>query len=733
MDLIRKASAKASELHHRSMSFCAQTLQWRLSTASCIYVIIANSLYWTFVFCADMYYQRWLLDALTMFLTSELLIIPLFSVYHPLLKLLDYRRPEGAVKERPASEYSNSRSLLKQVFRVIIMAPFNNLICPLLRLVQYIISNKTVKVFILAACFEIKILIARFEEDKACLLAYAAVLLVLVSPPWKYYQVNQKIIGTISGCLSSIKSLFVTKLARPTFYFVFKFSYCLRYVFCGWWLLPLIAWFRRSVVDPLWQGCTSCCVLLKYYACGGWIPSVKHRLFFLYTGFVSFVNYRIACPVVALCCSVKIWLVYIITLRWLIDLVHLCLESLKAAYRKRCLPRLHQCSAAVISVWWTVYYVCSGMWLVTVVRRCQQLSRAYSTHVVTALLRAAKYTFYGIWFVDLCMYINASILSLVSRMHQQLLMPLSLAVEAHLYSLGHRTVILSKTTLLQLKVFFFYRLLLPGFYSTILSIFLILQAIYASVLAPLSLMIFDAVKRFWLSSGRDAMQKVVAVLPERSFFVEDSDSELKDFLPDEAEEANSGSRRSSVSSSSSKSIYDYLTETRSLPTSNEVKSSNRSSVEFEREYSIAVSESETSYSDEEDAELRLLSSSSKQASLKSVSFNGGSDMRENSQVSPSSTDSLFNMEFQEEMTPIGSSSLNPRSIFSSSSESALNNCSRKKSSGGADNSSLSHGAFLQQSGSFDVKLDPRNQEIDGTVHSDFELLEPDSDSSSNSS
>uniref|UniRef100_A0A914UXP1 Uncharacterized protein n=1 Tax=Plectus sambesii TaxID=2011161 RepID=A0A914UXP1_9BILA len=463
--------------------FCVETVQWQRPAPSAMYMMLVNGLFWSAVFYLDRSTQLYALIGLA---TSIL-------VWDTIARVLSQQSKES----------TENASLLSAPIRFVW---------------SWLYQRFGQLCIICLSCTSARFL-QQEEKEYACWSAYGTVIVALVTPPWRYNEVNKQISTQVNHSARLTADFFRDCIFLPIWTTLKRIGRTLRYYLLLEWLPPLIekikrawrrlvdwvslqwhrltTWIRTRIVDPIVAFFCAIGRFLRYWFCGHWIPPLLAMIDDFRRDFVGALRHHIIEPICAGCQAVWRAFKYVVLCHWA--------PPLWEWIQRRIFDPIVR----------AFNYVCYGI----------------------------KYVVCGYWIPGLLAYLRDLRLRTTIYIKEQLILPFLawLRIQRH-----------------RLKIFIREKILKPAWRKTKQATRAALKALKNSVLYPLARVIgrllsilFGAfyvhamqpawfycevhVRRFkhfmlvqYIEPGWEWVREQ---LPEKSPFCDDSDTELKDFLP----------------------------------------------------------------------------------------------------------------------------------------------------------------------------------------------------------
>ncbi|KAL1239477.1 Pecanex-like protein [Trichinella pseudospiralis] len=319
-------------------------IEWRYTAASVFYVTILNALFWFVALCVEQEYQKFLLLLILALLAFDLVIFPILR-YVILFIFWYFRR-------RKQSE----QQILCRRSRISL---YSTIIQPAFRLVFFLLAVKKGELtFVILVLNALKFL---WENDAktCCFLSYATLILSIIIPPWNYYKINWQILQFINRCCWLFYRWTWKYILQPCQQAVcFVASWC-SYLFLFHWLKPLFGWLYYKFVFPIFYFCYYVFRMLWYCITGRWIRPLCRRILEFRFLARSFFYENLFLPIKKRIGQFVKLMIYILSLRWIVDLLSYTSHVVKSVCFRYCMGLAHliqyycgQLIATIVETFW---------------------------------------------------------------------------------------------------------------------------------------------------------------------------------------------------------------------------------------------------------------------------------------------------------------------------------------------------------------------------------------------
>ncbi|KRX83377.1 hypothetical protein T06_15754, partial [Trichinella sp. T6] len=320
-------------------------IEWRYTAVSVFYVTFLNALFWFVALCVEQEYQKFLLLLILALLAFDLVIFPILR--YVILFIFWYFRKRRQSEQQISSRGRSRKSL------------YSTIIQPVFRLVFFLLAVKKGELtFVILVLNALKFL---WENDAktCCFLSYATLILSIIIPPWNYYKINWLILQFINRCCWVIYRWTWNYILQPCQRAVcFLASWC-SYLFLFRWLKPIFGWLYYKFVFPICYFCCYVCRMLWYCITGRWIRPLCRRILRIRFLARSVFYENLFLPIKKRTSQFVKLIMYILSLRWIVDLLSYTSQVVKSVCFRCCIVLAHfiqyycgQLIATIVETFW---------------------------------------------------------------------------------------------------------------------------------------------------------------------------------------------------------------------------------------------------------------------------------------------------------------------------------------------------------------------------------------------
>ncbi|KRY00245.1 hypothetical protein T4E_10103 [Trichinella pseudospiralis] len=202
-----------------------------------------------------------------------------------------------------------------------------------------------------SACFPTCIFFTGCEKGR--------VILSIIIPPWNYYKINWQILQFINRCCWLFYRWTWKYILQPCQQAVcFVASWC-SYLFLFHWLKPLFGWLYYKFVFPIFYFCYYVFRMLWYCITGRWIRPLCRRILEFRFLARSFFYENLFLPIKKRIGQFVKLMIYILSLRWIVDLLSYTSHVVKSVCFRYCMGLAHliqyycgQLIATIVETFW---------------------------------------------------------------------------------------------------------------------------------------------------------------------------------------------------------------------------------------------------------------------------------------------------------------------------------------------------------------------------------------------
>ncbi|KRZ30590.1 hypothetical protein T4B_1053, partial [Trichinella pseudospiralis] len=183
--------------------------------------------------------------------------------------------------------------------------------------------------------------------------------LSIIIPPWNYYKINWQILQFINRCCWLFYRWTWKYILQPCQQAVcFVASWC-SYLFLFHWLKPLFGWLYYKFVFPIFYFCYYVFRMLWYCITGRWIRPLCRRILEFRFLARSFFYENLFLPIKKRIGQFVKLMIYILSLRWIVDLLSYTSHVVKSVCFRYCMGLAHliqyycgQLIATIVETFW---------------------------------------------------------------------------------------------------------------------------------------------------------------------------------------------------------------------------------------------------------------------------------------------------------------------------------------------------------------------------------------------